>query len=714
MSTPPPVGPNTPVPEGRLKQSYPAPCAMGAILLFICLAARASAVDVTQSGTKLTVTGANFRYTWDTRRGGEMSEFEQRTVPTKGWWNEANPRAQRSEWLRVNGSFAWKSLDTIPALSFSTNRGAYYSGEWHIAYANADNKATLNLISKGPGEVVFETLSRPKILENRRSPVPWIVRQTVRVFDSGVVLTDIEIDLPEDELYELDWAQMFVNLDDGLYKEFHPTRSASFSFGWAVTGGTSQQFDRWKGYLQDLKHLPLDMDVVLKSTVFTRHPLLFGSAGYEMTHRKGSAKNGWMACSLTDARSLVGTKEDFGSHFLVRPQSGMSPVPTWEGRMRSNPCFGFGWNLFDGKTRGLNEPLTYRNRLALAATCRKHSSLPGAAADDRNVLIGARIYAASKMPAPTDVKNMATDGCDTLILPADWRANGAATAAVVQAAHAAGIRVGATVDATDVKALVTDAMWFTDVFAPGRDGLCVRNASHLVNAPPAGMFTVSGQPVTFKRDGAWRSDAASFAICMRALRGIVGERGFLIGEPGEIGPDLLSLAEFDLHASDALKPYEWNTPAARHDIRYRAGAGFAPILATMNPAWQALAAMHADTPIIAFPPTDKTHLPHWKRMAKLPPGGVYMSSDLPATEQVFTTTSPEVHGTLYLGASGKGVLLLAAGKPAGNVTVRFARKLTSVLEADKPVHIEADEFDAGAFTASQVKAYFVTVAEEGK
>ena len=178
----------------------------------------AVAMDIVERDGRLMVTGANFRYTWDTRRGGELAVVEQQSTGLGGWWTHGGPRQpmtgpvmvgdatskKPSTWQRVNSTFAWKSLDTIPALSFSTKRGAYYSGEWNVAYASADNKATLKVLKKGADEVVFETSSHPLVLENRRAPVPWMVKQVVHVFDSGVVILDMEAQLPKDEVYELD------------------------------------------------------------------------------------------------------------------------------------------------------------------------------------------------------------------------------------------------------------------------------------------------------------------------------------------------------------------------------------------------------------------------------------------------------------------------------------------------------------------------------
>ena len=682
--------------------------AAAAVLLII---SQADAMEVAKQGSKLVLTGANFRYTWDARRGGELAEVEQRGLRAPragewsgGWWLRGMPGRRPSAWQRVNSTFAWKSLDTIPALSLSTKRMAYYSGEWAIACANADRTATLKLLKEARDEVAFETESRPKILENLRLPVPWRVTQRIRVFDSGVVLIRLEVRLPEGELYELDWASMSVNLDDSLYKEPDrlpargtPDRQARFVYGWAFPGEAAQ-LNSYKPVIQEMKHLPLDIDVKPTDAILTAEPLLFGSAAYDLTHVQGSAANGFAECCLEEARSLVGTKEDFGSHLMIRPQSGMSPVPTYAGSMRNQPCFGVTWNLFDGETRGLNEPLAYANTLAFAFGSRKRSSLPDALADERNVLLGARIYyARDRLPSPDEVKAIAADGCDTLLLGmrnAEFGMRNEANKAIkatVDAAHKAGLRVGIAVDVRDIKALVKDDAWFARLLQKDRDGLLVTGASFLNGALPTGEFEALGEKVEFKHDGPWRANAAPFALCMRVLRKSVGTRGFLIGVPDPLEPNLLSLAEFDLHATEKLNPYLWGSPQERCFRRYRAGAGFAPIIGTMTPQLMGLAAMHADTPIVLWPPKDWEHAAWWKLCQRLPAGGSRAESDLMAGERRFTTSSPSVHGTLFEGAGGRRVLLLATEKP-GQAKVTFT-----------PAGGKPQEMDAGEFAPWQVK-----------
>ena len=681
---------------------------------------------------KLVATGTNFRYTWEARRGWELTVVEQPGLVQGGWWNLAEVPRKSSRWQRVNSNFAWKSLDTIPAISFSTKRNAYYSGDWTIAYANADRNARIRIVKTGKDEVVFETSSHPRILENQRLPVPWEVKQTVRVFDSGVVLTGIEASLPKGEVYELDWSQMSVNLDDWLYKEPHPDRQEAFTFAYAFPGEDALHADRWKSHIQEMNHLPLDIDVKLEQTVRTQKPILFVAAAYDLTHVPGSAMNGFAECCLEEARSLTGTKEDFGSMALIRQASGMSPVPTYAGSMRSNVCFSVNWNLFDGKTSGLNEPLVWRNTLAFAMGCRKRSSLPDAAADERNVLIGARAYfAREKLPSADEVKTMAADGCDTLVLGPAWRNDEGATKALVQTAHAAGIRAGAAVNARELPALVGGDEWFTRVFEKNRDGLYLTEANFLMAAlspspslPREGVggggeFKAGVEKVAFKDDGASRANAAPWIICMRALRSAVGPRGFLIGEGTALGPTLLSLAEFDLHAATKYDAYRWDSPQARAYQRFRSGAGFAPVLDSLSAEQAGLAAMYADTPLLLWPSKDKNNEAWWKLCRRLPVGGCRVESDLLASERRFTTSSPNIHGTLFDSSAGQMILLLAADKAdQAKVALALPNPGTAgfsikTLEGQAVAAIPGEAaFDAGPFAAWQIKGFEITVGKE--
>lgn len=689
------------------------------IATFMAMTCTASAMEVSQSGTKLVVMGDNFRYVWDTRRGGELASVEQRALPG-GWWLRGNPAQANGSWQRVNSTFAWKSLDTIPALSFSPNRGAYFSGQGVVAYANADRSSTLKIIRQSKDELVFETQSNPKILENQRLPIPWKVKQEVTVLDSGMVITRIGIEMPENEVYELDWASMSVNLDDMLYKEPNPKWAATFNFGWAFPGEGRITYGN-EVLLQGLRHLPLDIDIKAENAKLTNKPLLYGCANYDLTHLKDSAVNAFAECCLEEALSLVNTREDFGSHFMIRPQSGMSPVLPAAGSMRDRPSFGFSWNLFDGKTRGLNERLTYRNTLVFAVGERKRSNLPSAGADNRNNLLGARIYyARDKAVTADEVKAMAAEGCDTLILGPWHRADSAAAAGAIAAAHDAQMRVGLVVDTKDLRQLLSDTTWAKSLMKD-RDGLLVLSADFLSNSIPQEEFDIpaaDGQPprkVSFKQDGDNRVNAASFAICMRALRQIVGPRGFLIGQVSPGGSNLLSLAEFDLQACENA-PFQFSGSDDDRMIgRNKGSAGFAPIMDTMTQEAVSAAAIFGDTPIMLYPAKDTRHRQWWQIANALPKGGFVMESDLLAAERRFTTSSPQVHGTLFDGGDGKAVLLLASQK-AESAKVKLTLTDAKVKAVDaaagniQDVSLTDGSFDAGAMEPGQVKVFQVEYA----
>jgi hypothetical protein len=200
---------------------------------------------------------------------------------------------------------------------------------------------------------------------------------------------------------------------------------------------------------------------------------------------------------------------------------------------------------------------------------------------------------------------------------------------------------------------------------------------------------------------------------------MVGAGGFLIGQEGAMGPTLLSLAEFDLHAATKYDPYRWDSPQARCLRRYKAGAGFAPVLDSLAPEHAALAAMHADTPIILWPARDKNHLPWWRLCRQLPAGGFRVESDLLANERRFTTSSGDVHGTLFDGGDGKMILLLAAEKAgAAKVTLDKALggvKAVTVQTLDGqavPLGAGGAEFQAGTLAAWDVKGFRVSVGKE--
>ncbi|MCL2640131.1 MAG: hypothetical protein FWD53_04740 [Phycisphaerales bacterium] len=709
--------------------------------------ASANAMDIAQYHGRLIVTGGNFRYVWDTNRGGELASVEQQGASEDGWWLKGGPRPlvtramltalgdtagakNNDSWRRVSSTFAWKSLDTIPALSFSTKRGAYYSGEWNIAYANADYKSTLKILKpdfgetatvsmsskaisrKQADEVIFETNSQPRIFENRFAPIPWKVKQTVRAFDSGVVILDIAATLPNDEVYELDWSQMGFHLDDSLYKEPRGSHQAQFQYLWAYPGDTKPFAQERRAGLQGYSHLPLDVDLTVGGRIDTEKPMLFSAAAYETTHTRGYPINAFAEVALEEGRSIVGTIEDFGSMICIRPAAGMSPPPPWEGSKRLTPCFGVLWNLFDGKTRGLNEPFTYNNRMIFAFGERKRSNTVEAPGDDRNILLGARIYyAKNALPTVADIQAMAAEGCDTLILGPTWQQNEAATTALVQAAHAANMRVAPTIDARNFKTLLTDTSWFAKTFKKDRDGLLITNAGFLSSRVQPAEFKIGDDRISFKELDVNNTNAVSFALCMRALRRLVGPAGFMIGQEEAPGATLLQMAECDVFTSANPAPYASGSVTDRNFKRNRAGAGYAPMLDSLTPQWASLAATHADTPIISWPARDKNHLNWWKICQKVPQGRSQLSI-LPLERTNFDVNLDSVQGTFVLAKDGKAIMILTSNE-SGGARVFFNSPVLTVTAVDgSAVKPSGNTLDAGQFTPGQVKAFELTFRPE--
>ena len=668
-----------------------------------------SAMTLEYAGSKLTASGNNFRYTWDTERGGELTCVEQRGLSALGWWDRGFPKLRRTSWQRINSTFAWKSLDTIPALSLSTSRMAYYSGEWAIAYASADRHAKLKVIKEAADEVIFETESRPKIYENIAQEIPWIVRQRVRVFDSGLIITAITLELPANETYALDWGSMSVNLDDMLFKEPNPNRTKKFFFGYAFPDENQYYpMDQWKTVLQGYKHIPLDIDLKKDATpIVTGKPLLFLAASYDLTHLPGAPASHFTEFALEKALSITGTKTDFGSFALIRPNSGMSPVPTYEGSMRADPCFTAGWNLYEGEAKGFNESeaLIYKNTLSFVAGSRKRSSRAEAPADDRNILIGARVYyAKDRLPSVSDVAAMAEEGCNVLILGAGWKSQ--TLAKVVEAAHAAGIKVGVTIEVKDLKDFAGDDSWFKQYLKQDQDGIFVNGVNFFGNKLPQGEFTVLGEKISFKSDGADLVNAAPFALCMKSLRKIVGQKGFLIGDPGDSTPSELAFAEFDLCAMK--DPGKYPRSARRVNI----GAGLAPMTDTLPGSLAACGAMYADTPVILWPAAGKGHLAWWKTCRNIPASGAATELDSVPSDLRFSISSDSVHGTMYNTGAGSYLLLLGAAAADGAyVHLDNAGSISVRTLDDEPVSAKNGIFNAGSFVLGQVRGFKLSASK---
>jgi hypothetical protein len=146
--------------------------------------------------------------------------------------------------------------------------------------------------------------------------------------------------------------------------------------------------------------------------------------------------------------------------------------------------------------------------------------------------------------------------------------------------------------------------------------------------------------------------------------------------------------------------------------RHRCAAGSAPIVQAMSPEQLVSTVIQADTPIVLWPPQGKSHVAWWDLARKLPARGFRVESDLLPTERRFTTSTDNVHGTLFDGGDGRMVLLLAAEKAdAAKVTLSLpGAKVVNAQGAS--VALQDGKFDAGSFTASQVKLFEISAPKE--
>jgi hypothetical protein len=92
---------------------------------------------------------------------------------------------------------------------------------------------------------------------------------------------------------------------------------------------------------------------------------------------------------------------------------------------------------------------------------------------------------------------------------------------------------------------------------------------------------------------------------------------------------------------------------------------------------------------------------------------VRVESDLLPAERRFTSSSPNVHGTLFDGGDGRMALMLAAEK-ADAASITLALPGAKIVASDgKNVPVNDGKFDAGSFAPWQVKTFEISAGKAG-
>ncbi|HUU43884.1 MAG TPA: alpha-amylase family protein, partial [Planctomycetota bacterium] len=468
---------------------------------------------------------------------------------------------------RVNSTFAFKSLDTIPALSFTNTKDSYYSGKWDIYYANEGRKCEFKVLKETPGEIHFRVSNRPRVMENGKEG-PFVVTYTWHVYDVGVVFCDFEIALPtKEDIFELAWSLMGMHVEDYMFKEKHQGKVSKFVWNYGLLDQTTEG-GRWGApVMSSTKAQPLDIDFSRDTQPRLLGFVPYGSATFNLDHLADTSYTNAMEIVWETAKALVGDDlEDFGTHFKFR-QSGLSPPPTWMGSDRNPPTFSFEWNLYHGANVDLEGPFKYENRFGMGFTVQRTTGNAAAHPVLKNRLQGARIYhwvnaaknGAAWYPSTDDVAKMSAAGADVLILGEGWRTPGTYKSAsaddlkrVVEAAHERNMRVALTLRGEDYYVLERDTSWFTDVLKRDFDGIYVIHPGFLYTPTNANAFPVkiAGEDVTARMPDRNHVDAYANFLWSKKLRNLVGPDGFLIGETHPLLPTRIGLAYFDAYAPD--------------------------------------------------------------------------------------------------------------------------------------------------------------------
>ena len=632
-----------------------------------------------------------WKMTFNGERGGELNKVEL---------------FDGAKFYRVNSTFAFKSLDTIPALSFASTRDSYYSGKWDVFYANEARGCKFEVLKEAPGEIHFKVSGKPRVMENGKVG-PWVVTYTWHVYEVGVVFCDFEISLPtKDDTFELAWSLMGMHVEDYAFKEMHQGKAAKFTWNWALLDQTTDK-GRWqKPVMSAQEAQPLDIDFGRGGEPDLLNQWIpYGSATFNLDHDPATSFTNAMEIVWEDAKPLITTDlANFGTHFKFR-QSGLSPPPTWMGSDRNPPTFSFEWNLYHGPNVDLVGPIDYKNRFGLGFTTPRVTGNPSAHPVLKNRVQAARIYhwinagksGAAWYPSNEDVDKMAQAGANVLILGNGWRKPNTYESAsaddlkrVAAACRAKGFRVALAMRGEDYPMLERDTAWFTDALRKDVDGLYVVHPGFLYSPtnPNAYPVKIAGEEIAALGSGKNHIDAWANFLWSKKLRNLVGPNGFLVGETDPLGPTRIALAYFDAYAP-AIGILA-STPDSAVPARYRTGNGCAPRASNVrndrgNRAF-AFSAAYGDSPQVMLgekpgdptDPADPVNLAFanlWKiyRVANIESAAAYNTVSTAA--KVFKLDTSNLCGTLYRVGEDEMLLVFANIGPTTNakVQVDFAK-----------------------------------------
>ena len=710
------------------------------VLVALLLAAGLASAQVQKEFTKeneLVISTPVWKMVFNGERGGELNKV----MVFDG-----------DKWYRINSTFAFKSLDTLPALSFTSTKDSYYSGKWDVYYANEGRKCKFEILKELPGEIHFKVSNRPRVMENGKVG-PWVVTYTWHVYEVGVVFCDFEISLPtKDDTFELAWSLMGMHVEDYMFKEKHQGRTAKFSWNWGMLDRTTDR-GRWQPpVMSSTEAQPLDIDFSRNTQPELLGFVPYGSAAFNLDHWPDTSFTNAMEIVWEDARPLVGKNlAHFGTHFKYR-QPGLRPPPTWMGSDRNPPTFSFEWNLYHGPNVEMVGPYTYRNRFGMGFTTQRTTGNPRAHPVMKNRLQGARIFHwinAGKSgpawhPSAADVDKMAAAGANVLILGEGWRKPNTYEPAspddlkrVVDACHANEMRVALTMRGEDYYVLERDTSWFTDYLRQDSDGLYVVHPGFLYSPtnPNAYPVKIKGEDVAALGPSKTHSDGYAHFLWTKKLRRLVGPNGFLIGDPDPLIPTRIGMAYFDAYAPDITKLS--GTLDRSVYVRFHTGNGCTPKAAlgrwSRGARPRAFAAAYGDSPLVllgakAGDPTDPADAQNaafvnlWK---------IYRAADIERAtrhdtvsqaDKVYKLDTGNMRGTLFRVSADEMLLVLANLGPttSANVTLDFKKLnmspgtfIAKVMKIDPrdqfsepdPITIQNGEFKTGDLARFEIAAY---------